>query len=147
MTWVVVFASCWVVSNSLHPMDTRLVCLSLFPRICSNSCPLSVMLSNYLTHPLSPSFPFAFNLTQHWVLFPMSQLFASGGQSIGPSASASVLMNIQGWFPSGLTGLILQSTGLSRVFSCTTNRKHQFFGTQPSLWSNSHIRTWLLEKP
>ena len=72
--------------------------------------------------------------------FPMSRLFASGGQSIG--ASASVLpVNSQGWFPLGLTGLIsLQSTGLSRVFSITTIRKHQFFGPQPSLWSSCHIR-------
>ena len=74
--------------------------------------------------------------------FPMSPLFASGGQSIG--ASASVLpMNIQGWFPLGLTGLIsLQSKGLSRVFSNTTVKKYQFFGIQPSLWSylrSSHI--------
>ena len=81
--------------------------------------------------------------------FPMSQFFASGGQSIGASASASVLpMNIQGWFPLGLIGLIsLQSKGLSRVFSNTTVQKHQFFSTQASLWSNSHIHTWLLEKP
>ena len=79
--------------------------------------------------------------------FPMSQLFTSGGQSIG--ASASVLpMSIQGWFPLGLTGLIsLQSKGLSRVFSNTTVWKHQFFSLQPSLWSKSHIHTWLLEKP
>ena len=79
----------------------------------------------------------------------MSQLFASGGQSIGASALASVLsMNIQGWSPLGLTGWIsLQSKGLSRVFSNTTVQKHQFFGTQPSLWSDSHICTWLLEKP
>ena len=71
--------------------------------------------------------------------FPMSQLFTKGGQSIG--ASASVLpMNIQGWFPLELTGLIsLQSKGLSRVFSSTTVQKRQFFDTQPSLWSNSHI--------
>ena len=75
--------------------------------------------------------------------FPMSQLFASGGQSIGASASATVLpMNIQDWFPLGLTGLIsLLSKGL---FSITV-QKHKFFGTQLSLWSNSHIRTWLLE--
>ena len=79
--------------------------------------------------------------------FPVSQLFTSGGQSIG--ASASVLpMNIQDWFPLGLTGLIsLQSKELSRVFSSTTIWNHQFFGTQPSLWSNSHIHTWLVEKP
>ena len=79
----------------------------------------------------------------------MSRFFASGGQSIGASASASVLpVNIQGWFPFGLTGLIsLLSKGLSRVFSSTTIRKHQFFGSQPSLWFSYHIHTWLLEKP
>ena len=81
--------------------------------------------------------------------FPMSQFFAWGGQSIGVSASASVLsMNIQDWSPLGWTGWIfLQSKGLSRVFSNTTVQKHQFFGAQPSLWSNSHIHTWPLEKP
>ena len=79
---------------------------------------------------------------------PKSQLFASGGQSMEVSASASVLpMNIQDWFPLGLTGCIsLQSKGLSRIFSNTTVPKHQFFGTQPSLWSNSHFHAWLLEK-
>ena len=79
----------------------------------------------------------------------MSLLFTLSGQSIGASASASVLpKNIQGWFPLGLTGLIsLQSKGLSRAFSSTTVGKHQFFSAQPSLWSNSHICTWLLEKP
>ena len=79
--------------------------------------------------------------------FPMNQFFASGGPSIG--ASASVLpMNIQDWFPLVLTGLIsLQSKGLSRVFSNTTVQKRQFFGAQLSLWSNSHIHTWQLEKP
>ena len=77
--------------------------------------------------------------------FPVSQLFASGGQSIGASASPSVLpVNIQGWFPLGLTGWIsLQCKGLSRVFSNTTIQKHQLFSTQLSLWSNSHIHTWL----
>ena len=81
--------------------------------------------------------------------FLRSQFFASGGQSIGASASASVLpMNIQGWFPLGLTSLIsLQSKGLSKVFSSVTVQKHQFSGAQPSLQSNSHIHTWLLEKP
>ena len=79
--------------------------------------------------------------------FPMSWFFELGAQSI--RASASVLpMNIQGWFPLGLTGLIfLLSKGLSRVFFNTTVQKHQFFSAQPSLWSNSHIHTWLLEKP
>ena len=81
--------------------------------------------------------------------FLMSQFFASDGQSIGPSALASVLpTNTQHWFPLGLTSLIsLQSKGLSRVFSKATLQKHQFFGAQLSLWSNSHIHSWLLEKP
>ena len=97
------------------------------------------------SHPLSPSSPPALNLSQHQGIFQWVD-FASGGQSI--RSSASVLpMNIQGWFPLGLTGLIsLLSKGLSRVFT-TSVQKHQFFGTQISLWSNSHIRTWLLEKP
>ena len=81
--------------------------------------------------------------------FPVSQFFASSGQTTGVSASASVLpMNIQDWSPLGWTGWIsLQSKGLSRVFSNTTVQKHQFFSAQLSLWSNSHIHTWLLEKP
>ena len=81
--------------------------------------------------------------------FPMSQLFAWGGQSIGVSASASVLpVNTQNWSPLGWTGWIsLQSKGFSRVFSNTTVQKHQFFGAQLSSQSNSHIHTWPLEKP
>ena len=81
--------------------------------------------------------------------FPMSQLFVWGGQSIGVSASASVLpMNSQDWSPLGWTGWTsLQSKGLSRVFSNTTVQKHQFFGAQLSSQSNSHIYTWPLEKP
>ena len=106
--------------------------------------------------PLSSPSPPAFNLShcQGFCLFvcfvfPMSWLFASGGQSIGASAWASVFpMNIQGWFPLGVTGLIsLQPKKLSRVFSNTTVWKHQFFSAQPSLRSKSHICTWLLEKP
>ena len=82
-------------------------------------------------------------------VFSVSQFFAPGGQSIGVSAWASVLpMNIQDWFPLGWTGWIsLQSKGLSRVSSNTIVQKHQFFGAQLSLWFNSHIHTWLLEKP
>ena len=99
----------------------------------------SMMLSNYLIlcHPF-PSCPQSFPASGS---FPMSRLLASGGQSIG--ALASVLpMNIQGLFALGWTGWIsLQSKGLSRAFSNTTVRKHQFFGAQPSLWSNSHICT------
>ena len=80
--------------------------------------------------------------------FPMSQIFVSGDQSTGASASAPVFqMTIQGWFPVGLTGLIsLLPKGLSRVFSNTIVWKHQFFGTQPCLQSNCHIHTWLPEK-
>ena len=80
--------------------------------------------------------------------FPMSRLFLSGGQTIGSSTSASVpSVNIQDWFPLELTGLIsVLSKGFSKVFFKTTVRKHQFFGAQPFLWSNSHIHTWLLEK-
>ena len=78
--------------------------------------------------------------------FPMSQVFASGGQNVGVSSSV-LPMTIQGWFPLGWTGWIsLQSKGLSRVFSNTTVQKPQFFGAQPSLWSNSYNRTWLLGK-
>ena len=100
------------------------------------------------SHSLSsPSLP-TFNLSQPSGSFPTSQLFTSGGHSIRALASASVPpMNIQGWFPLGLTGLIsLLSDGLSRVFSNTTVQKHQLFSAQPSLWSNFHICTWPLEK-
>ena len=79
--------------------------------------------------------------------FPGSQFFTSGGHIIGASASASVIPNIQGWFPLELNGLIsLLSKGFSKVLSSTTILNHQFFSTQPSLWSNSYIHTWLLEK-
>ena len=99
-----------------------------------------VMFSNHLVL-CHPSSPFALNLSQHLGSFPMSRLFTSGGQSIGTSASATVLpMNTQGWFLLGLTGLIsLLSKGLWRVFSRTTVQNHQLFGTQTSLWFNTHI--------
>ena len=99
--------------------------------------------SYILSFPAPP----AFYLCQHKGFF--FQWVSSGGKIIGASASASVLpINIQGWFPLGLTGLIsLQSKGLSRAFSSTTMWKHHFFSSHPSLWSNSHICTWLLEKP
>ena len=100
------------------------------------------------SHSQPPPFPPALNLSQHQGLFPWVNS-VSGGQNDGASTSASVpLMNIQGWFPLGLTGLIsLQSKRLLRVFSSTWIQKHQFFGAQPSLWFSSHIHTWLLEKP
>ena len=126
---------------------TRLPCPSLSPRLCLDVCPSSQWC--YLTTSSSAT-PFSVCLQSFPASrsFPISRLFPSGGQSIGASASESVLpMCIQGWFSLGLTGLIpLQSKGLSRVFSGTIIRKHQFFSPQPSLWSNSHIRTWLLEK-
>ena len=100
------------------------------------------------SHPLSSHSPPALNLSQTSGSFPMSQLLTWGGQSIGSSASTSIFQtNIQAWFPLGLTRLIfLQSKKLSRVSSSTTFQKHQFYSTQPSLWSNSYIHTWLLEK-
>ena len=108
----------------------------------------SVMPSSHLIlcHPLFTSCLHSFPAARS---FPMSQYFKSGDQSLGVSASASVLpMNIQGWSPLGLTGLIsLQSKGLSRVFSNTTVQKHQFFGAQLSLKSNPYIHTWPLGKP
>ena len=140
-----------VLSNSLQPyglQHAKLPCPSPTPRICSNSCPLSRW-----CHPTTSTsiVPFSSCLQSLPASgsFPVSWLFSSGGQSIGVSASASVLpMNIQGWFPLGLTGWIsLQSKRLSRVFSNTTVQRHKFFSAQLSLWSNSHIYTWLMEKP
>ena len=140
-----------VMSDSLWPhgqQHARLPCPSSTPRTYSDSCPLSRW-----CHPtiLSSVAPFSSHFQSFPALgsFQMSQFFTSGGQSIGVSASASVLpMNIQDWFLLGLAGLIsLQSKGLPRVFSSTTVQKHQVFSTQPSLGSNSHIHTWLLEKP
>ena len=116
-----------------------------FPGACSNSCSLSQWCHPTISSSVACLLPQSFPASGS---FPMNQLFASGGQSTGASASVAILpMNIQDWFPLGLTGLILLSKGLLRVFSSTTLWKHQFFSAQPSLWANSHIRTWLLEKP
>ena len=123
--------SCLVVSDSLQPhglQHASLPCPSPLPRVYSNSCPLSRWCHSTISSSVVPfssclqSFPAS-------GFFQVSQFFASGGQSIGGSASASVLpMNIQDWFPLGWTGWIsLQSKGLSRVFSNTTVKKHQFF--------------------
>ena len=122
--------------------------LLLCPRVYSNSCSLSQWLYLTISSSAAPFF-FSFQSFPASMSFPLNWLFASGGQSIGATASASVLpMNIQVWFPLGLTGLmILPSKGLSRLLSSATVWKQQFFGTQPSLWSSSHIHTWLLEKP
>ena len=144
-------------SDSFRPhglQHARLPCPSPTNRDCSNLCPLSRW-----CHPTisSSTVPFTSRLQSFPASgsFPMSQFFASGGQSIRASASASVLpMNIQDWFPLGWTRLIsLQSKGLSRVFSSTTVRKHQFFGAQPpfglgqdwetrSLYDFTKTRTW-----
>ena len=141
LSHVWLFATPWLQS-------TRLPCSSPYPRACSNLCPLS-----WWCHPFISSsvvlFPSCLQSFPASVSFPMSQLFALGSQSIGAAVSASVLlMNIQGWFPLGLTVLFsLQSKRLSRVLSNTTVQKHRFFSVQPSLWSNTHIHTWLLEEP
>ena len=141
---------CSVMSNSLWPHGlqcARLSWPSLFPRVCSNSCPLSWWC--YLTISSSAAlFSFCLQSLPASGSFPMSRLFASSDQSVRVSTSASVLtMNIQSWFPLGLTGLtFFQSKGLSRVFPSTIIWRHQFFGAQPSLWSSSHIHTWLLKK-
>ena len=140
-----------VMSDCLQPQElhhARPPCPSPTPRVHSNSCPLSRW-----CHPAISSSAVPFSSCPQslpaWGSFQINQLFATGGQSIGSSALASVHpMNIQDWFPLGLTGLIsLQSKRLSRVFSNTTVQKHQFFNTQCSLLSNYHIHTWLLEKP
>ena len=136
--------SCLILWDPMNCSTPGFPVLHYLP-VCSNSCPLSrwckpTISSSIICFSSCPqSFPASGS-------FPINQLFSSGGQSIG--ASSLVLpVNIQDWFPLGWTGLIsLQSKGLSRVFSSTTVRKHQFFGAQLSLWPNSHICTWLLGK-
>ena len=136
-------------SLQLHGQQhARLPCPSLSPGVCSKLMSIeTTMLSHHLilSCPLL-LLPSVFPASES---FLMSQLFSSGGQSIGASASALVLpINIQGWFPLGFSGLIsLLSKGLSKVFSSTTLQKHQFSGMQPFLWFSTHLRTWLLEKP
>ena len=126
----------------------RLLCPSLSPGVFSDSCPLSWWCHPTISSSVVP-FPSCPQSLPASGSFPMSWFFTSGHQSVGVSASASVLpVSIQGWFPLGLTALIsLQSKGLARAFSRTAIWKHQFFGAQPYLWFNSHIHTWLLEKP
>ena len=140
-----------IMSNSLwsHELPGHQASLSITnSRSPPNSCPLSWWCHQTISSSVIPfsSCPQSFPASGS---FPMSQVFTSGGQSIGVSALASVLpMNTQDWSPLGWTGWIsLQSKGLSRVFSNTTVQKHQFFGAQLSSQSNSHIHTWLLEKP
>ena len=128
-----------VVSDSLRPHESkhaRPPCPSPAPGVYSNSCPLSRW-----CHPTLSSSVVPFSSRLQFFLASGS-FFTSGGESIGVSASASVLpMNSQDWFPFGFTSLIsLQSKGLSKVFSDTTIQKHQFFSTQLSLWPSSHIQ-------
>ena len=139
-----------VVSDSLRSHElqhARPPCPSPTSGVHSNSRP-----SSWWCHPAISSSVVSFSSCPQSLpaseSFPMSQLFARGGQSIGVSASASVLpMNTHDWFPLEWTGWIsLQSKGLSRVFSNTTAQKHQFFGAQLSSQSNSHIHTWPQEK-
>ena len=138
-----------VVSDYLRSHEwqhARLPYLSLSPRVCSNSCPLSQWCHQTLSSAIAPFCPQSFPASGS---IPMSRLFVSGDQNIRASVSASALpVNIQGWCPLGLIGLIsLLSKGLSRVFSSTTVWKHPFCGAQLSLWSNSHMHTCLLAKP
>ena len=136
-------------SDSLWPHElqhARFLCPS--PWVWSNLCPLSWWCHPTISFPIA-HFSFCPQSFPASGSFTMSKLFTSSGQRTGALASASVLpMNTQGWFPLRLTGWIsLLSKGLSRVFSSTTGWRHQFFSTQPSLWSSSHFCTWLLEKP
>ena len=137
-----------VQSLSCVSQHARPPCPSPTPGVYSNSCPLSQWCQPTIS---SSVIPFSSHLQFFPASgsFPMSRFFPSGGQSIGVSASTSVLpMNIQDWSPLGWPGWIsLQSKGVSRVFSNTTVQKHQFCSAQPSLWSNSHIHMWLLKKP
>ena len=137
--------------DCLRPHESqhaRPPCPSPIPGVHSNSHPSSQWCHPAISSSVIPvsSGPQSLPASES---FPVSQLFAWGGQSIGVTASASVLpMNTQDWSPLGWTGCIsLQSKGLSRVFSNTTVQKHQLFGTQLSSQSNSHIHTWPLEKP
>ena len=143
--------SCSVVSGSFRPHESqhaRPPCPSPTPRVHPNSCASSRRCNQAISSSVVPLSSCHQSLPA-WGSFPMSQLFAWGGQSIGVSASASVLpMNTQDWSLLGWTGWIsLQSKGLTRVFSNTTLQKHQFFGTQLSPQSNSHIHTGPLGKP
>ena len=140
-----------VMSNSLQPHESqhaRPPCPSPTPGVHSDSRPSSQWYHPAISSSVIPfsSCPQSLPASES---FPMSQLFASGGQSTGVSALASFLpKKSQGWSPLEWTGWnSLPSKGLSRVFSNTTVQKHQFFGTQPSSQSNSHIHTWPQEKP
>ena len=152
-----------LIKASVNQSVQSLSCIRLFatPRIAAHQASLSITNSRSLLNPMSIEWWWHPTISSSVVpfsscpqslpasgSFPMSQLFTWGGQSIGVSASASALpMNTQDLSALGWTGWILQSKGLSRLFSNTTVQKHQFFGAQLSSQSNSHIHTWPLEKP
>ena len=140
--------SCPTLCNPMNYSMPGPPCPLPTPRVYPNSCPSSQWCHPAISFPVIPFSSCPQSLPASGA-FPVSQLFISGGQSTGALASASVLpVNTQDWSPLGWTGWIsLQSKGLSRVFSNTTVQKHQFFGAQLSSQSNSHIPTWLLEKP
>ena len=151
MVWVITFVNSVQLSSVTQSCPTRCNPMNHSTpglpvhhqlRVHPNACPLSRWCHQAISSSVIPfsSCPQSFPA---WGSFQMSQLFPSDGQSIGVSALASVLpMNTQDWSPLGWTGWIsLQCKGLSRVFSNTTVQKHQLFGVQPSLWSNSHIHT------
>ena len=142
--------SCSVVSDSLWPHElqhTRLPCPSPTPGVHSNSRPLSRWCHAAISSSVIPFWSCLQSLPASEP-FSMSQLFTWGGQSTGVSALASFLpKNTQDWSLEWTGWISLQSKGLLRVFSNTTVQKHQFFGAQLSSQSNSHIHTWLLEKP
>ena len=144
--WTATQLSNWTELNWTGLQHIRLPCSSLSPKVCSNSCPLSQWCLPAICHPLLllPS------------TFPSIRVFSNKStlrirypKNIGASALASVPpVNIQGWFPLGLTSLIsLLSKEMWRVFSSSAIQKHQFFGAHSSLWSNTHTCTWVLEKP
>ena len=143
------WAMCYLFSSvaqlclTLQPhglQHARLPCRSPAPGACSDSVH-RVGDAVQPSHPLSSPSPPAFNLSQHQGLFQ----WVRSSHQVAKALASLLPMNIQGWSPLGLTSLIsLQSKGLSRVFSSTTVKKHQLFGTQHSLWANYHIHTWLL---
>ena len=155
-SWTIKKAECWridalnyvVGEDSWESTGLQHICPpcpSPSPGVCSNSCPLSQWCHPTISSSVIP-FTTCLQFCPALGSLPVSQYFASGGQSIGASASASILpVNIQDWFPLGW--ISLQPKGIPIVFSNTTVQKHDFFGAQLSLWSNSHIHTWLLEKP
>ena len=138
---------CQILCDPHGLQHARPPCPPLSPRVCSNSCPLSQWCYLTISSPVAPFF-FSFQSFPASGSFWMSRFFSVSGQSIGASASASVLpMNTQDWSLGWTCWISLQSKGLSRVFSNTTLQKHQFFCAQLFSQSNFHIHTWPLEKP